>query len=313
MDKGKDLYQSYEASNKEFFNALFPKSFEYVNCLFSCKGGYIKLFEKDTMEIVRCSCGFVMSRYQPTQKTLDKFYKESRPMDLWSLIKKTDNKRQDAKFSPAVDFLLSRDVKSVCDLGCGNGYFLEMLRGYKPSLVAHGTEANLSAREACMQKGMMILDQTIDEFLKFNNRTYDVISLWGVLEHLKKPKYVLGGLKDHINKNGYLVICVPNVNSRIVRSLWKNTFTFCHQHLWYFDQTTLTDLLKTSGYETVHSYSIEGEAKPWLKTQWGLDPYKDVPDWVTNKYLNPLMIEAYDKMICKSGEGYKIVNIARKV
>lgn len=306
----KNQFSLFKELNERFFDELMPKDFEIARCIFCPGSPHHPIFEKETMEVVRCRCGFVYSRNQPKQACLDAFYRKSKPMEVWSEIKKGDFTRQYSKFERAVKIIAKSKVTSVLDVGCGNGTFLSLLLKERPSIIAHGLETNENAIKVAKAGGAFIVDQTLDGFLKFNNRPYDVITLWGVLEHLKDPLGYLLKLKGHLTKNGMVLVCVPNANSRVVRSLWDKAYTFCHQHLWYFDPDSLEKAFTKSGYKMMDHWTIEGEALPWLKHQWGFDPYKEAPQWAVERYFQKQMIKAFDENFVNTKQGYKVVAIA---
>jgi len=99
------------------------------------------------------------------------------------------------------------------------------------------------------------------------------------------------------------MVIVPNVDSEVVKQLWGKCFTFCPQHLWYFNQDTLKLLYEKAGLREIHHETIEREYLPWAKSRFGLDPYDFVP--LTHMYPDHWDADQY--------QGYKIVSIAQKM
>jgi hypothetical protein len=310
-------HAQYEQHVLAYFSLLPETAFEYVPCLFcgpdGTKQGY-RLFHKNTMIVSRCQCGFVFNHRQPTQETLSEFYFKSLPMAAWSELKKSpkEAERQTEKYSKAIQFLAPR-IKSLLDMGCGNGKFLSLMKAKDPMLVLKGMETNLEARTAALDAGLWVGDQSLDEFSQDNGFTWDAISLWGVLEHLKKPKESLEKLARHMSPGGYLVVCVPNVASAVVQALWEECATFCPQHLWYFDVDSLYKLVDQAGFEPVFHYTIEPEHIPITKRAHGFKPYEKLPAWAEEKYIDskPGYMDRLSEYLLEVGKGYKIVLIAQ--
>jgi len=99
-----DLAQ-YDNSCWEFFSQITPNGFEKAECPMGCKT-YNTLFNKKMMHVVRCECGLIYNRNQPTKETLDEFYTESDALKKWSEIKcnPCEDLRQINKFGKACLF-----------------------------------------------------------------------------------------------------------------------------------------------------------------------------------------------------------------
>jgi len=266
------------------------------------------------MQVVRCQCGMVYNKNQPSEDVLSEFYEESKALETWSQIKESDKEqlRQREKYFDSISFLCSQRVNSIVDVGCGNGTFLQMYGQQKPLAFLKGTEPNSAARGECARKGLSVDEWDIDIFNEANTKMYDAITLWGVLEHLKRPQEQIRKLGSHIRIGGYLLFCVPNVDSRVVRQLWRDCFTFCPQHLWYFDLMTLRNFMKSIGFEPVFQYTIEPEAGPILRASFGFPPYGEIPDWIRFQYLKPAYLKNFGKVLLDQGTGYKLIMIGKK-
>ena len=304
-------FSSYERQVNQFFDSQSVTSFEHTSCFMCHSTLYIDLFTKGSMQIALCECGLVYNKKQPSERILNEFYEDSKALRSWSKIKewKREESRQQGKFDPAIDFLLKNNVESLVDIGCGNGKFLDIIGD---RMHAYGTEPNIDAYNACMKKKLPVFNSDIDTFNEENYRNYDAVTLWGVLEHLKNPRQKIERLTTRIKRGGYLLFCVPNVGSRVVRQLWRECFTFCPQHLWYFNWSTIKRYMKSLGFTPVFQYSIEHEARPVLRSTFGLRPYGNLPEWVEKQYLKSSYVNAFGKIILKEDNGYKLVLIGKK-
>lgn len=131
----------------------------------------------------------------------------------------------------------------VADLGCGYASFLAYLRDEKQVDVV-GVELNpLQAQFARETYHLPIANMTIERWIEEEARTFDVVLLSHVLEHLRDPIEVLRRLKKRLTANGRLVIEVPNV-AVPTRSLH---LFFKPEHFWNFTHPTFRALLARAG------------------------------------------------------------------
>lgn len=252
---------------------------------------------KNNNELAKCTfCSFVFRRYPPTTKVLNEFYNKSDPMEQWANIKQTkfEADRQRSKYSSIVDFVRKNDINSLLDFGCGNGFFLKML---PDSIKKIGLEPNIDAKEIA-QKDIELLDN-IDKL----DQKVDMITLFGVLEHLKQPHEALLELKHYLHNDGHFAIIVPNVASLAVSTLKEKTSTFCPQHLWYFNIVTLDNVFKRHGFSLVKFETIEPETQPILRALQKQDPYDSS---IVHKE------NGLEDHILKCDLGYKIIAIFKK-
>lgn len=292
----------YEKEVEHFFSMLHYTLFENMSCLF-CNGKKKILFHKGTMEVVRCECGFVFNARQPNQDSLNLFYK-SQALKTWNSFKTNDDiERQNSKFSHCVNYILEKKYKSVLDIGCGAGYFLNLIRQMSPNIRLVGVDLGI---ETTYKNNITFIENDYINFFYETKDKYDVISLWGVLEHVKDPGLLLSKAREALNPNGVLMVCVPNCESEIVETLWSKCFTFCPQHLWYFSDNTLDRLLLKEGFDCDETLFLESEANPLAKHSLGFLPYENVEVEWRDMYSKRL--EVIEGMILENKK-YKMVKI----
>jgi len=82
----------------------------------------------------------------------------------------------------------SSEEKTLLDMGCGTGDFLETAQ--QNNWQVSGIEPNSDAREIANRKTNQSVYDTA-QLIKFESNTFDVITLWHVLEHVPN-------LEEHI-------------------------------------------------------------------------------------------------------------------
>lgn len=136
-------------------------------------------------------------------------------------------------------------VKSVLDYGCGTGEFVNFLntRGIK----AEGFEPTLSAFKKASRKNIKVYN-SMNKIIK----TYDVITMFHVLEHVEDYTKTLKFLKTRLNPNGLLLIAVPNHKSYDA-TFYKEKWAAWDvpRHLWHFSKTDIRNLVKKNYLELI--------------------------------------------------------------
>ena len=86
---------------------------------------------------------------------------------------------------------------------------------------------------------------------------YDGITLWHVLEHLANPEQVLSKIYNLLNKNGVLMIAVPNINS--LDSGYYNSYWAAldvPRHIWHFTSKGIISLVESRGFKFEKKYPL---------------------------------------------------------
>ena len=162
--------------------------------------------------------------------------------------------------------LINRSIKHnsfILDFGCGKGYFLYFLKLLKFNHL-FGIETSIS--RANYASTLTNLNITSDEYSKekIMNVKFDCITLIHVLEHIERPFDLLNLLiNDSLEKNGALLIEVPNINSTASRLAGKTWAHFTpHFHINHFTSQSLNNFCETNNlkYELVSTFSIYNSA-----------------------------------------------------
>ncbi|MCP4220965.1 MAG: class I SAM-dependent methyltransferase [bacterium] len=81
--------------------------------------------------------------------------------------------------------------------------------------------------------------------------SFDVITLWDVIEHLTHPASVMQDVSRLLKPGGILAFSTHMVDSWAVRLLGKRYPFFMDMHLIHFSRATVRRLLQEQGYETM--------------------------------------------------------------
>ena len=90
----------------------------------------------------------------------------------------------------------------------------------------------------------------------YQDGSFDVITLWDVIEHTTDPVAVLERCRRLLRPGGVLVVNYPDIGSWIARAMGRRWLFLTSVHLYYFDRTTIRRMLEKVGYsvETVRPH-----------------------------------------------------------
>jgi 2-polyprenyl-3-methyl-5-hydroxy-6-metoxy-1,4-benzoquinol methylase len=227
--------------------------------------------------VLKCQqCSLVFVHPQPIVNDLKHHYDEPVYYSEWI-------GRQKAKRTEMWKYRLNRILSyktngKLLDIGCGEGAFLRIAQrhGWQIS----GTE--LSAYAAQYASDILGVDIFCGEIFNagFPEKSFDVITLWHVLEHVSDPKMYLTEIRRIIKNDGILVIAVPNVNDiimqttyRIVKKKKMKLFSKMDKelHLYHFSGRTLNDYLNQTGFNRIRLSPDFGiiESSKKMINYWG--------------------------------------------
>ena len=135
---------------------------------------------------------------------------------------------------------------TLLDFGCGTGNFLNIAKAYAKEVTGIELEKDL---QPFFKKNNLNVFKSLDDAKKTNQK-WDVITSFHVVEHLRDPRNILEQLSCLLTDDGKLIIEVPNANDALL-TLYDNeafqNFTYWSQHLFLFNQSTISDLVKQTG------------------------------------------------------------------
>ena len=218
---------------------------------------------------LRCQgCGLVFLTPRPDGKEILKFYAQDyygegpQKFRSWLEVPRLfwawNRMRRVQKIFP-------RPGKAL-DIGCGQGTFLQLLK--KGGWECHGTELTADSAARASRLGISISVGEIDEN-RFPAHSFDLITLWHVLEHLPEPLKTLRNLTRLLKKGGILAISTPNIDSlqaEVGRGQWFHLDP--PRHLYLFSPRSLEQMIGSLGFRLlrIHHFSLEQNPYGWLQS-----------------------------------------------
>lgn len=151
-----------------------------------------------------------------------------------------------------IDRLLS-GRKAVLDVGTGGGEFAYLLKSLGHSV--NGIEPNKGYAEYSIQEYGLTVQVGFVQDAAFPPESFDLVTIWHVLEHTEDPGAVLALLRSWLKSDGMLVVEVPNVEA----TCQAPHSTFHEAHLYNFNVVSLRRLAwKHDLHEAWHLISRDG-------------------------------------------------------
>ena len=157
-------------------------------------------------------------------------------------------------------FLYKNGSKKILDFGSGRGSFLNFLNRYS-NFDTYGLEVSKKPYLKLKKKyGNKVSNADIKSETFFENKTFDIIFMFHVLEHLDDPKIYLKKLRNKLSSDGLMIIEVPDFNS-IESKIFRKYFFHLDlpRHLYHFNKNSLEYLLKEINFKSikfVYSFSF---------------------------------------------------------
>ena len=216
-------------------NFLEDKSFITVKD-FSVSGESFSLLLNEEYQILK-------THPQPTLDKLGSYY------EFEDYISHTDGKR--TLFEKMYHFIKRKAIRDkvklinsyqpvkgrILDIGAGTGDFLLECKNQNWDIL--GIEPNDKAKGIALGKGIKFGD-TIE---KLESNSFDVITMWHVLEHVPDVEHQVAELKRLLKPSGTIIIAVPNFKSydaKYYKEFWAAYDV--PRHLWHFSKTAIEKL-----------------------------------------------------------------------
>ncbi len=207
---------------------------------------------KEKFVLCKCSnCQLLFTNPRPKQEEIGPYYNfpeyyshedKAKNITQW-LYQKVRNYSISKKID-SIEALIPKG--SLLDYGCGTGELLNKAkqRGWKVA----GVEPNDKARKQANQKLKKKVRSSIDGLKK--DATFDVITLYHVLEHIHELRKTVKKILNHLKSNGYVIIAVPNYESwdgKKYGSYWAGWDV--PRHLYHFNLDSIKKIEEEFGLE----------------------------------------------------------------
>ncbi|MFC1461777.1 class I SAM-dependent methyltransferase [Verrucomicrobiota bacterium] len=231
-----------------------------TNCIL-CQGvTYSNLYDSNSCSLIKCSaCGLIrmacLPHEQEKQKINESIYSSTDYRDRYFKDKRFLTRSSRSKLK-IIERLKPQKGK-ILDIGCSYGFFLETAEKRKWDI--YGVEINPTSGSYAKNKfGPDHVFVGKLENSRFEKCSFDVITLWDVVEHTDNPVVFLEKIKKFLKTDGIICIQSPNIDSfiaRLKRERWN--WLTPGDHIYYFTPETLARTVETAGLRVIHSSTWE--------------------------------------------------------
>ena len=143
--------------------------------------------------------------------------------------------------------------KSVVDVGCGAGSFLDSVRGLAAETI--GVEPCEVYHEALKSQGHKVY-ASLEDVLGEREGLADLACCFSVIEHVPNPKNFIESIGRLLRPGGILHASTPNRDDVLVGLLPDDYAKFFYRtvHRWYFDRASLAVCGELGGFSKVDVY-----------------------------------------------------------
>ncbi len=198
---------------------------------------------KEHFELLECfCCGLIHTNPQPELQEIGKYYQSE------EYVSHTDTKAGfiHTLYHIARKWTLNRKLSiisryhkktSLLDIGCGTGYFAAHMKanGYTVTVMEPDEQAAKLAKE----KLGIIPIRNLSEV----TGKYEIITMWHVFEHVHDINETFSKLESLLDKDGILVIAVPNPESPDAKKYKENWAAYdVPRHLYHYKKSVIKQI-----------------------------------------------------------------------
>lgn len=208
---------------------------------------------QNTFDIVQCaSCNLLFTNPRPEAAQAGYFYKSENYISHSNTQKGFVNKLYHAVRNITLKQktrLIQEDqkgTKNLLDVGCGNGHFLQACQQSGWNIFGMELDPDTAARAAALtQQSIYPNLQAIPK-----ESTFDMITLWHVLEHVYDLDDYFLFFKSRINLGGKLLLALPNSKSydaNYFKEYWAAYDV--PRHIYHFSPETIQSVAQKHGFK----------------------------------------------------------------
>jgi 2-polyprenyl-3-methyl-5-hydroxy-6-metoxy-1,4-benzoquinol methylase len=208
----------------------------------------------EQFELWSCQeCGFLFTQEVPVEAEIGRYYEAP------DYISHTNTRKgvMNAVYHLVRSYMLGNKARLITraahlkrgrllDIGAGTGYFADAMlrRKWQVEAIEKSPQARAFAQE---HFELEIKPETALQ--EFAPQSFDIITLWHVMEHLETLNQTWERLHELLDKKGRLVIAVPNCSSYDAQRYGADWAAYdVPRHLWHFTPTTIQKLASKHGF-----------------------------------------------------------------
>lgn len=208
----------------------------------------------ESFPLFRCkTCGFRVTASAPDEGEMERYYQSEEYISHSDTSKGLVSRayhlvRKYMVLRKASVVRKSAGIRrgSLLDIGAGTGFFLHHM--LKEGWQVTGTEVNATARKVAGDERELHL-LPAEELFSLPTQSFDVVTLWHVLEHLHHPEKYWQEFTRLLRPGGTLIVALPNPGSWDADHYQEHWAAWdTPRHLWHFSPSNLEMYANRNGF-----------------------------------------------------------------
>jgi 2-polyprenyl-3-methyl-5-hydroxy-6-metoxy-1,4-benzoquinol methylase len=233
-----------------------------------CGAAGREAFEKQPYRYLRClRCTSLWLEPMPTEAALAEYYSSGAFYGGAQLREGSMRKVAELRLRKLERLTPGR---RLLDVGCASGTFLDVARSR--GWLAMGLEPSASLAALARERGLEVFDGASPDALPA--RTFDVVTAWEVVEHVRDPGRFLDTLCSIVAAGGILALSTPSADGLPSRLLGARfPFALAPEHLVLIARSAARSLLESRRLSIVELKTFSGmdveSARSMLSKRFG--------------------------------------------
>jgi len=243
LEKSEKVFNSFAKKNIKY-------NFKHIHCPCGSKKKtkLVKTFYE--LRYQECNCGTIFINPTLSDMHLNKIYKNKgiyekhrREILFEKKSKSIRNLSNKRKILQILKLIKNNKYSKILDFGCGDGELLNSLSKNlnKDNLFGFDLNSNIKTTKNKIK--------IFSKFSEIKLQKFKLISLWGVLEHVREPKKLISFLTNRLEKGGYLVLEIPSSDSLLAKFTFSSNeipirWLEPYRHLFFFSYKCLKKIFE---------------------------------------------------------------------
>lgn len=278
----------------------------FVNCEICMQDDFTNLHRIRSLNIVKCNnCGFIY-----TNPVLDWNYVNQ----INDIVDRVDEyekyyykllKPEHKRFLNKIETY--RKTGRLLDYGSGFGHFLGMAK--KQSWECVGLEIDSQASKWSKNRFSVDVYESVSIKKSFQN-SFDVITLWDVIEHVKNPTAVINECYSFLRPGGLLYLRTPNasglliektlINHVFLKIYWNLVYpAMPYEHIYHFQIGIIKKILSENYFKIIKANEIKFPANNYIGRNIIVKVCRNIAGRLANNLDMPYEMEIYSEKLNK--------------
>ena len=238
-------------------------SLEFVTCNLCQSQNFKILYRINNLRVVKCAkCNLIFVNPRLNEKALLQMYENDyfhrkvyapNSRGFYGYVDYLSDKKNIIKtFENVFEYLKAYKKKGkLLDVGCAFGFFLDLAR--KKGWETMGLEPSSQACSYIRDKLNLLVHQGTLSKVILPPETFDLITMFDVIEHLRDPLAGLVKINRSLKYGGLLAVTTADADSLLARILGQRLEDIrrTNEHLYIFSRETIVAMLKKCGFKVL--------------------------------------------------------------